>query len=662
MKEKEKHREEKLKEKEKMKEEKEKTKEKVKERPREEKPKEKSKENKELKHKEFFKDAPVGRQKKKKDQTKGNERKKSVSAAAEEEEPVFGVPLPLAVERSKCHDGVQLPAVVRQCIDYIEQHGLNCEGIYRLSGVKSKVQQLKRAYNQRDSVCLYDHEPHTVASLLKLFLRELPEPVLTAELLPLFDAAAGLKDPERRVQQLTELLERLPAPHRLLLQYMFKHMEHIIKREKVNKMNVQNVSLVLSPTMQISHRVLNAFFLYGKILFSGVIIKRYVPPIADGDLPDTAAAIQEEIEKQESLLSQLHGQLKSGSITQRREEQLWEAQRILTQLKRRQRFVTKRTEAEPATRSGEPDTAPDDGAPTAAAAAPAQRLERTVQIINEDNVTVIQIGEKSAAVGGDERPTAGSDSDPHPAPAGTQPQPEPEPEPEREPEPEGSRRASCASLPAQSRQRPEPAPQPEPDEPAPAGNCLPEPDEPAPPGTCLPPPGTCLPPPGEQSQASFSDLHRRVAASAAGPPESLTAVSAEPAELVPELVPELVRQLVLLRLEEDELESSGRELRSRLAAERTEIGRLRDTIREMETLYKYRTYSVDSSDDSSADASDDSDSEEELVGQLRHVIELNQQLQVKNAQLVSDIHEQRRLCQRRRAEIRYLELQQSAAA
>ena len=60
---------------------------------------------------------------------------------------------------------------------------------------------------------------------------------------------------------------------------------------------------------------------------------RYVPPIADGELPDTAEAIQEEIEKQESLLSQLHQQLKSGSITQRREEQLWEAQRILTQLK-----------------------------------------------------------------------------------------------------------------------------------------------------------------------------------------------------------------------------------------------------------------------------------------------------------------------------------------
>ena len=54
--------------------------------------------------------------------------------------------------------------------------------------------------------------------------------MLTAELLPLFDAAAGQKAPERRVQQLGELLDRLPDPNRLLVQYMFKHMEHIIKR------------------------------------------------------------------------------------------------------------------------------------------------------------------------------------------------------------------------------------------------------------------------------------------------------------------------------------------------------------------------------------------------------------------------------------------------
>ena len=37
--------------------------------------------------------------------------------------PVFGIPLATAVERSKPHDGIQLPVVVRECIDFIEEHG-----------------------------------------------------------------------------------------------------------------------------------------------------------------------------------------------------------------------------------------------------------------------------------------------------------------------------------------------------------------------------------------------------------------------------------------------------------------------------------------------------------------------------------------------------------
>ena len=63
--------------------------------------------------------------------------------------PIFGVALETAVERSKCHDGVKLPLVVRECVHYIEQEGLTVEGIYRSSGVKSKITKLKAAYNNR---------------------------------------------------------------------------------------------------------------------------------------------------------------------------------------------------------------------------------------------------------------------------------------------------------------------------------------------------------------------------------------------------------------------------------------------------------------------------------------------------------------------------------
>lgn len=68
---------------------------------------------------------------------------------------------------------------------------MTCEGIYRMSGVKSKVQQLRACYNRHEPVCLSEHGPHVVASLLKQFLRELPDPVLTSELSPKFEDAAG---------------------------------------------------------------------------------------------------------------------------------------------------------------------------------------------------------------------------------------------------------------------------------------------------------------------------------------------------------------------------------------------------------------------------------------------------------------------------------------
>ena len=81
--------------------------------------------------------------------------------------------------------------------------GLSCEGIYRISGVKSKVQALKDAYNCGLPVCLFEHEPNVVASLFKQFLREVPEPVLTTELLPQFEQASGSS------QYLFYLLEKI---------------------------------------------------------------------------------------------------------------------------------------------------------------------------------------------------------------------------------------------------------------------------------------------------------------------------------------------------------------------------------------------------------------------------------------------------------------------
>ena len=194
---------------------------------------------------------------------------------------IFGVALELAVERNQSHDGVKLPVVVRECVDYIEANGLTVEGIYRSSSVKSEVGKLRTAYNTRQNVRLAEYDPDVVASLLKLFLSELPEPVLTHRLASRAEEVAKMEGFQERRLGMRSLLRELPESNLLLVQWIFVHMGHVVQNEKLNKMTLQNVYSVLSPTMQISHRVLNCIFEHHSTLFNGVVLARYITPISD---------------------------------------------------------------------------------------------------------------------------------------------------------------------------------------------------------------------------------------------------------------------------------------------------------------------------------------------------------------------------------------------
>ncbi|KAJ1200367.1 hypothetical protein NDU88_004191 [Pleurodeles waltl] len=327
---------------------------KVKEKPKEEKHKEEK--HKEEKHKE----------KKSKDLTAADvvkqwkEKKKKKKPTPEPEvppvevpsvRPVFGIPLIEAAERTMMYDGIRLPAVFRECIDYVEKHGMKCEGIYRVSGIKSKVDELKASYDREESPNLEDYEPNTVASLLKQYLRELPENVLTKELMPRFEEACGKSTDSERVQECQRLLKDLPECNYYLISWLIVHMDHVIAKELETKMNIQNISIVLSPTVQISNRVLYVFFTHVQELFGGMKLKQAIKPLRWSNmatmpaLPETQENIKEEIRRQEFLLNCLHRDLQAGIKDLSKEERLWEVQRILTALKRKLREA-KRQECE----------------------------------------------------------------------------------------------------------------------------------------------------------------------------------------------------------------------------------------------------------------------------------------------------------------------------
>uniref|UniRef100_A0A8C3PGL0 Dinitrophenyl S-glutathione ATPase n=1 Tax=Chrysemys picta bellii TaxID=8478 RepID=A0A8C3PGL0_CHRPI len=265
--------------------------------------------------------------------------------------PVFGIPLADAADRTMMYDGIRLPAVFRECIDYIEKYGMKCEGIYRVSGIKSKVDELKAAYDREESPNLEEYEPNTIASLLKQYLRELPENLLTKELMPRFEEACGKSTEGEKVQECQRLLKELPECNHLLISWLIVHMDHVIAKELETKMNIQNISIVLSPTVQISNRVLYVFFTHVQEFFGNVTLKQVTKPLRWSNmatmpaLPETQENIKEEIRRQEFLLNCLHRDLQAGIKDLSKEERLWEVQRILTALKRKLREA-KRQECE----------------------------------------------------------------------------------------------------------------------------------------------------------------------------------------------------------------------------------------------------------------------------------------------------------------------------
>nr|XP_039257484.1 ralA-binding protein 1-A-like [Styela clava] len=258
--------------------------------------------------------------------------------------PVFKKTLEEAVQRTCYHDNILLPAVVRDCIDHLENKGLAAEGIYRISGVKAKVDELIKTYNQEISPDLNQYDPYTVASLLKNYLRELPERVLTDQYSMKFEEAASGSD---KIRATKSILQNLPECNQVLISWLIVHFSHIIDHEKESKMTIQNISIVLSPTLHISHRVLNLFFTQAKQIFAGVEIKPLIRPMRWQDwatmppLPKDQIEVVQEIKRQEFVLNRLHSQLQAGCKDRKKDERLWEVQRILTQLKRLNRNFKK---------------------------------------------------------------------------------------------------------------------------------------------------------------------------------------------------------------------------------------------------------------------------------------------------------------------------------
>ncbi|KAG0637385.1 Rho GTPase activation protein [Tuber brumale] len=159
--------------------------------------------------------------------------------------PVFGVPLETLLTR----DESVVPIVVLQCVQAVDLYGLDVEGIYRVSGERKHVERIKQIFDNDSSILDFRkredffYDVNSVASILKQFFRDLPEPLLTNALYPDFINASHIDEETVRRDSLHELINRLPDPNYATLRMLILHLHRIQANSNINRMNSNNLAI-----------------------------------------------------------------------------------------------------------------------------------------------------------------------------------------------------------------------------------------------------------------------------------------------------------------------------------------------------------------------------------------------------------------------------------
>uniref|UniRef100_A0A8C7UP62 Rho GTPase-activating protein 12-like n=1 Tax=Oncorhynchus mykiss TaxID=8022 RepID=A0A8C7UP62_ONCMY len=161
---------------------------------------------------------------------------------------VFGCSLSDLCQR----ENASVPSFVTMCIDHMENNALNVDGLYRVSGNLAVIQKLRFAVNHDEKVDLEEgkwEDIHVTTGALKMFFRELPEPLFTYSLFHDFVNAIKIPDYMQRVQSIKELVKQLPKPNQDTMQALFKHLRKVIDHGEENRMTTQSVAIVFGPTL-----------------------------------------------------------------------------------------------------------------------------------------------------------------------------------------------------------------------------------------------------------------------------------------------------------------------------------------------------------------------------------------------------------------------------
>ncbi|KAB0407595.1 hypothetical protein E2I00_010221, partial [Balaenoptera physalus] len=170
---------------------------------------------------------------------------------------LFCVPLTVLLEQDqKKVPGTRIPLIFQKLISRIEEGGLETEGLLRIPGAAIRIKNLCQELEAKFYEGTFNWESvkqHDAASLLKLFIRELPQPLLSVEYLKAFQAVQNLPTKKQQLQALNLLVILLPDANRDTLKALLEFLQRVVDNKEKNKMTVMNVAMVMAPNLFMYH-------------------------------------------------------------------------------------------------------------------------------------------------------------------------------------------------------------------------------------------------------------------------------------------------------------------------------------------------------------------------------------------------------------------------
>ncbi|XP_062869528.1 si:zfos-588f8.1 isoform X3 [Trichomycterus rosablanca] len=145
-------------------------------------------------------------------------------------------------------DRIPVPVVLELMLEHVEMNGLYTEGIYRKSGSANRMKELRQLLEaDPNTVCLEDYPIHAVTGLVKQWLRELPDPLMTFNHYNDFLHAVELPEKQEQLMAIYSVIDELPTANYQTLERLIFHLVKVSKEEKSNRMTPNSLAIVFAP-------------------------------------------------------------------------------------------------------------------------------------------------------------------------------------------------------------------------------------------------------------------------------------------------------------------------------------------------------------------------------------------------------------------------------